>query len=301
MKKILIIFSLLFVSGLIFNSCNKDQTGNVPDNIEEGIVPYLKLMDTSDQLVDVAGPDNFKLDVTVGTLFNTPFKQLMVYVVFDGDYSKPYLLKDGITAVPADLHFTMADLVSAVTPLTASSDIKEGDSFDFYADGELPNGTVIHTYLSDGTLLISASLQNSLSTLKGAAANVPINVPCAYALAAGTFHENSADWNTDGDVTLTLDPSDKYTVYIVGMETNDGLVEDKGPLKLVVNPKNYSVTVPKVVLASSTAPWGTSYTNVAYAGTGTFNTCTNTFLLTVNITVDQGSFGTFHFTINPPN
>ncbi len=55
----------------------------------------------------------------------------------------------------------------------------------------------------------------------------------------------------DGNVTITVDPDDPYIVYVAGLIELDGLPEDKGPLKMVVNPLNFEVTAVKTVLATN--------------------------------------------------
>ena len=104
----------------------------------------------------------------------------------------------------------------------------------------------------------------------------------------GSYHSVSADWASEGDVTITADPTNEFIVYVAGLEAIEGLVEDKGPLKMIINPLDYSVTAVKTVLASDA--WG--YNNIAYEGTGTLNTCNGTYEMSFNISVDEGGFGT---------
>lgn len=120
-------------------------------------------------------------------------------------------------------------------------------------------------------------------------------VVCAYnsEFVSGNYHAVSASWGSEGDVTITVDPNDEFIVYVSGLETIEGLVEDKGPLKMVVNKLNYAVTVDKAVIAS--VAW--DYHNIAYAGTGNLNTCSGTYQMMFAISVDEGSFGNFAFTL----
>ena len=77
----------------------------------------------------------------------------------------------------------------------------------------------------------------------------------------------------------------------------EGLVEDKGPLKMIINPNSYNVVAEKTVLASSTAAWGLPYTNYYYSGSGKLNTCNGTYTMSYTIGIDQGSWGSFNFTL----
>jgi hypothetical protein len=134
------------------------------------------------------------------------------------------------------------------------------------------------------------------SYYSSAAFNAP--VVCAYnpALVSGSYHAVSAGWAVEGDVTITVDPEDDYIVYVAGLETIDGVNEDLGPLKMIVNPLDFSVTAVKTVLAS-VVTWNPNYTNMAYEGSGILNTCTGTYEMFYTITVDQGSFGGYAFTL----
>lgn len=120
-------------------------------------------------------------------------------------------------------------------------------------------------------------------------------VVCAYnpVFVSGSYHAVSASWGSEGDVTITVDPTDQFTVYVSGLETIEGLVEDKGPLKMKINKLNYAVTAEKAVIAS--VAW--DYHNIAYAGTGTLNTCSGTYEMMFTISVDEGGFGNHAFTL----
>jgi hypothetical protein len=109
----------------------------------------------------------------------------------------------------------------------------------------------------------------------------------------GSPNASSAGWGVNGPVTVTVDPADPFTLLVAGLETIDGLDEDQGPLPLIIDPASYAITVPKTILASDA--WG--YTNIAYEGTGSLNTCSQAIQLNVEITVDQGSFGSYTFDI----
>jgi hypothetical protein len=72
-----------------------------------------------------------------------------------------------------------------------------------------------------------------------------------------------------GDVVITSDPNDQYTIFVSGLARLDGLNEDRGPLVMHINPSSFKVTADKKVVATSAF----GYHNLAYTGTGTFNSC----------------------------
>jgi len=127
----------------------------------------------------------------------------------------------------------------------------------------------------------------------------PIPVVCVYdpVLAYGSYRAVSGDWAVNGNVTITPDPVDPYTIYVKGLETIDGLNEDRGPLPMHINPSSFKVTVDKTVLATLVTWANPPYHNIAYAGTGRFNSCDGTYEMDFIISVDEGSFGSFPFTL----
>lgn len=141
------------------------------------------------------------------------------------------------------------------------------------------------------------TIQDGKTYFSSAAFNV--SVVCGYdpAMVTGSYRAVSASWEVDGSVTITVDPEDEFVIYVSGLAALDGAPEDKGPLKMIVDPLDYSVVAEKTVLASTFY----TYTNVWYEGTGELNTCDGTYTMGFTIGVDQGNFGgpfTFTFTKN---
>lgn len=118
---------------------------------------------------------------------------------------------------------------------------------------------------------------------------------CAYdpEMVTGTYNATSADWAVDGNITITVDPADEYIIYVAGLAALDGLNEDLGPLKMIVNPLTFEVIAEKTVLASVAF---SGYTNIAYEGFGILNTCDGNYEMNFTITVAEGAFGQFPFT-----
>jgi hypothetical protein len=127
-----------------------------------------------------------------------------------------------------------------------------------------------------------------------------VAVACAYDpdFAIGSYHSVSADWNSEGDITLTADPDDPYKIYVSGIEEIEDLVEDLGPLEMNINPATYEVTVPEKAISSDA--WG--YGSISYSGDGVYNSCDGSYVMYFEISLSSiGSQGTFRFdfTRNP--
>ena len=177
-----------------------------------------------------------------------------------------------ITTLPSSIELTLVDVLAAL-----------GVSMDNINGGETVNIEVL-TKSGNGNYYRSNTAMNS-------------TIACDYDVdaASGGYIASSGVWGVNGDVILTPDADDPYTIYVAGLATIDGLNEDLGPLPLIINPSDYSVSAPKTAIAS--IAWG--YDNISYAGFGTYNTCSGEYQMTFAITVDQGSFGSFDFTFTP--
>jgi hypothetical protein len=179
-----------------------------------------------------------------------------------------------VTSFPATVRISSSDAAQKLG--IALADIQNGDIFTF-------------------ELLTTA---NGVTTYSNAVLRIP--VACAYnvALATGSYHSVSSDWNSEGDITITADPDDPYTIYVAGLETIEGLNEDQGPLVMHIDPATYSVTADLTVLASDA--WG--YGSISYSGNGVYSSCNGSYNMYFDITLSAlGSVGvyTFSFTRNP--
>lgn len=263
MKKYKILV-LLAAMVLTFTACETDVVD--PSGLRgEGVIPSVTNINPA--FFDVNDAENafikFDVDVASGV------SEVIVEVSYNGDMRRVTLTN--FSTFPAtDIIIYMRDVAAALSiPL---GDVSPGDMF-----------TV------------------ELVTVQGekryrSSAVIPAAAACAYdpALVSGSYNGASADWAVDGPVTVTVDPDDEYTVYVAGLAALDGLDEDLGPLKMTVNPLNFEVIAERTVLASVAF---SGYTNIAYEGFGTLNTCDGTYEMNFTITVDQGSFGQFPFTL----
>ncbi len=136
--------------------------------------------------------------------------------------------------------------------------------------------------------------KNGITTRSNASLSLIVFCEFNEALAVGSFHSVSSDWGSEGDITITSDPLDPYTVYVSGLEAIEGVNEDLGPLVMHIDPLTFAVTADKTVIASE-AWWGD--TNIAYEGSGTYNSCTGVYSMRFDISATEGDYGLFSFTI----
>ena len=175
--------------------------------------------------------------------------------------------------------------------LNSAAEIMAGDFFRFYCDITLADGTVLR-----GNDTLYTAFSSGIANLPGSSTSVVYPVACGYepALATGTYVSYSApdQWNSGGDITITADPVDNTKIYVAGLASIEGLNEDLGPLVMHINPLTFDVTADRTVIASDYF----GYTNGAFEGKGTFNSCNGSYAMSFTISVDEGNFGTYKFT-----
>ena len=265
MKNINRLLTLIIILGLTLTGCEYEIDDPAGDRDVIGATPVIENLDPSIFLA--ADKDNtyIAFDVTAGEVDQT--MDAIIEVSYDGGQERAQLSEFTIPATGVEVALT-----DVATALGISTDAMEG--------GKYVNIEVL-TKAGD-------------KYFRSAAAVNPL-IACDYVSAdyVGTANAKSAGWGVNGPVDITVDPGDEYTLLVAGLETIDGLNEDGGPLPLIIDPASYAITVPKTVLASDA--WG--YHNIAYAGTGTLNTCSQAIQLNIAITVDEGSFGSYTFDI----
>lgn len=171
------------------------------------------------------------------------------------------------TEFPTDVTVKLTDVASAL-----------GKSIDDISGGDVVNIEVLTE--------VGGSFSRSNTALN------PL-VACTYTASAleGDYDVASSSWGSAGVVTFKGYADDPYKFDVVGLAAMDGVTEDQGPLTFIINPLDYSVNAPKATLA--TTAFG--YDNFSYESSspGSLNTCSSTFNMAFEITVDQGSFGTY--------
>ncbi|WP_163716627.1 hypothetical protein [Mangrovibacterium lignilyticum] len=270
MKNLNLIISIL--SLFIITSCfdNEEDILN-PAAKKEGQIPTISNVNPG--VFDSNDLQNTYVEFQVSVDDANAIEQAIVQVSYNEQFER--VTFDTFNTFPATIRVTLADVAASLG--LSLSEVQLGDLF-----------TIEILTVSNGVTTRSS-------------ANVNASVVCAYnpTAVSGSYHSVSADWASEGDITITVDEDDPFIVYVSGLEEMEGLVEDQGPLKMVINPVDYSISVDRQVLASSLDPWGLSYTNLAYEGSGTLNTCTGTYEMLFEISVDQGSWGTNAFTFTP--
>ncbi len=263
-KKIGLIITLI----LLFNSCEE-----LPDPAGlRGVAVVPAITDVDPGIFDSNDLENTFVQFVISAPEGTSPDKITVLGSYQDNFERAVMAE--ATSFPSTVKIKASEIAQKIG--LSLSEIVNGDIFTF-------------------ELLTKA---NNLSTYSTAALIVP--VACAYDVdrATGSYHSVSADWNSEGNITLTADPDDEYKIYVTGLEEIEGLVEDLGPLVMYINPATYAVTVPEKAIASD--GWG--YGSVSYSGTGVYSSCDGSYVMYFEISLsDLGSQGTytFNFTRNP--
>lgn len=230
----------------------------------EGIIPSVTNLKPA--VFDVNEPAEtfikFDLDVAPGV------DKIIVVASYNGDLRRSAIQE--FSSFPAkDVKIYMRDVAAALN--VKLEDIAPGDVFNL----EMLTVQGDKTYRSNAVVNAGAV--------------------CAYDVdnVTGAYYAVSDDWGSEGPITITADPANPFILYVSGLATMDGLVEDGDPLKMVVNELDFTVKAEKTVIATAFF----QYTNGAYEGFGNLNTCDGTYKMFFTISVDQGSFGQNAFTL----
>lgn len=266
MKKIKI-FGLITALVFIFSSCETEVED--PAGLRGiGVIPEIANLDPA--VFDSNDLENTFIQFTVD-VSDPKVDEVVVVASFKGDKRRTEMTR--LTSFPATVKIMLSEVAS-----------KFGIQLSSIQAADVVNFELI-------------TVQGGTSYFSSAAFNAA--VVCGYdpAMVTGSYHAVSEGWGLDGNVTITVDPDNEYIVYVSGLAAIEGLNEDQGPLKMIINDKDFSVIAEKTVLASDVAPWGLPYTGYNYQGFGELNTCDGTYKMTFTIGVDQGSWGAYDFVL----
>jgi len=252
---------LTVTMGILLSNCDKSED---PAGVR-GLAVVPSVTDINPAFFDSKSMDVTYIEFVVGLEEGKTATEAIVEVSYKGLNQRAEIKK--VTAFPATIRISLKDAAAKLG--VALSAVQLGDMFTF---------EVLCT-------------SNGVTTRSNAVVNAA--VACAYvgSNAIGSYHVVSADWATAGNVTLTTDPADPFTIYVSGLASIDGAVEDKGPLVMHINPFSFAVTAAKKAISTDYL----GYTNGSFGGTGLYNSCDGSYTMLFAINVDEGSFGSYTY------
>ena len=266
----IILFSLLT---LIITSCKH---GEYMPDIQRANMAVFALDENSTILIS---DETYNVNFNVSLYYpNDKVTEARIVGIKNGDPSTIKTLQEGITEFPIKMKLCYQDLKSKF------GEIVEGDQIELGMDIKM------------GAIWFSAFGPDGKSTVASDAISLPGSNPtltlkrvCPLVLddfvGSVTLNDGFAGIPT-ADIVKISDTELEIQGY--GGET-----APYGIIRLTINPKDYTVTVSKQVISASYGP----YHNLAYEGSGTIDTCNGIISLSLAVTVDEGSFGSFPFEI----
>lgn len=266
----ILLFSLLT---LIITSCKH---GEYMPDIQRANMAVFALDENSTILIS---DETYNVNFNVSLYYpNDKVTEARIVGIKNGDPSTIKILKEGITEFPINMELSFQDLESKF------ESIKEGDQIEIGMDVKM------------GTVWFSAFGPDGKSTVASDAISLPGSNPtltlkrvCPLVLDdfVGTVTLN------DGFAEIPTADIVKISDTELEIQGYGGETAPYGIIRLTINPKDYTVTVSKQVISASYGP----YHNLAYEGSGTIDTCNGIISLSLAVTVDEGSFGSFPFEI----
>ena len=253
-------------------------------------VSFAACEDTNENLVEQRGVAVVpKVSNISPAFYTTDFESS--FIMFDADLPEGQTVDDAeiqatfkgktaviekITSFPVQkVKVTVADVMSKLG--LSESDVNVNDSF------------IIDVVTTSG----GVSTRSKTGAIKAL-------VTCEFdpELAVGNYKVVSADWEVEGDVTLTADPENPYKISVAGLYAMEGGAPNDNVLVLNIDPNSYGVSGVRTKLGPE-APWG-QYTNYYYEPVGgLYKACDGVFEVQIRITVDEGGFGVMGYVFTP--
>lgn len=266
----IILFSLLT---LIITSCKH---GEYMPDIQRANMAVFALDENSTILIS---DETYNVNFNVSLYYpNDKVTEARIVGIKNGDPSTIKTLQEGITEFPIKMKLSYQDLKSKF------GEIVEGDQIELGMDIKMA-AIWFSAFGPDG----KSTVASDAISLPGSNPTLTLKRVCPLVLddfvGSVTLNDGFAEIPT-ADIVKISDTELEIQGY--GGET-----APYGIIRLTINPKDYTVTVSKQVISASYGP----YHNLAYEGSGTIDTCNGIISLSLAVTVDEGSFGSFPFEI----
>lgn len=303
MNKIYLLLAL-FVAG-VFTGCTKDETDGMP-TVEVGAIGNVTKDASTDTNFDPDALNTMDVKFDLNVIADDEVKRVAVTVDFnDGSLVGVY---EVLGTKTAKIDVTMDRIKDALVDLE-DVDLLKGSKFSFYvSEIEMLDGRI---FANDSIATNQKNEDGSVKYLKPINAvddftssssvfnmKVDYYIACEFdiSITTGSYHviSDADNWDVEGDVTITADPSNPLKVIVTGMFEMEGGAPNDNELVLFINPDSFEVTGPKSLIGS-TAPWG-DYADYSYEPkAGLFTSCDGGYELSLAISVDVGGWGAMNF------
>lgn len=307
MKKflsILIIATIAIVAG-----CRKDDNPRLPDGIKSVPIPLLKKDPASTLLIQDAADFTSKFSVQLYFPNGIKPKKIDIMVAMHKSASnKIYsaanvkLLKADVTAYPTDITVTGPELAQLFGITTV--DIVPGNVFEIRANVTLNDGTVLQGFpetvairnaAGDTIKLVTlAPYGTDANTFPGSNPTITYKAVCPLNLDdfVGTFTMEDPDFK-EGTYPVRLERDGTNRLKLTGFAAGDASPE--AVFYLTVNTIEQTISIEK---QKYTDLLFGLYHNAYVEGSGAVDACNIGMTLSLDNSVDEGSFSTVEVTIH---
>lgn len=294
MKKFLSILIIAIVTIVV--GCRKDDNPRLPDGIKSAPIPLLKKDPASTLLIQDPAAFTSKFSLQLYFPNGIKPKKMDIVVARNGKYTEAdvKVLKADVTTFPSDITVTGTQLAQLFG--LALTDIVPGDKFELRANITLNDGTLLKGFpetvairnaAGDTIKLVTlAPYGTDASTFPGSNPTITYRAVCPLNLDdfVGTFTmEDPGFYEGTYPVTLERDGADrlKLTGYAADGATPVAV------FYLTVNLTEQTISIAKQKYADLVF----GYHNPNVEGSGVVDACNIGMTLTLDNSVDEGSFG----------
>lgn len=278
MKKIINNILALLIIAFAVTSC---ESGDFMPDTTVSNMGVFKMDANSDLLI---GDESFKAKFEVSLYYpkDVPTDARLV-MIKNADAKNIKVFKESVTTFPTTIELTYDEIVSQF------GTIELGDKIELGLDIKM--GSTWHlAFGPDGSSTVAPDAED----LNGSTPTVSFKKVCPLVLDDFVGTVSITDANLYGGT---------YKAEIVKNSETEleirGFIEEAAPsgiVKLTINPKDHSVAVSKQVFIIGDV-WDWGYHNMACVGKGTIDACNGAINLSLTVSVDEGTFGTWPMTI----
>lgn len=284
MKKLLL---YTFIAAFTFlAACRKSDNPKIPE-LARVPIPSLTKDATGASAIIVSDLANFVGKVNVALFFpdDAPPKKMDLVIIKNGDNTNVKVLKADISTFPTLVTFTGPELVSLF------GSVKTCDYFDVGVNITSNNGVVYEAFPTTG-IAYGSGVTNQNGGIK-TALTYSTKVEYDPEIYKGTFtvvSDGFGDFTPGDDVEITQISPTQFSFL-------QPAVNSPLPIIVTVNPSNLVISIAKQKIGNF-FNWEPGYTNpnvstIASNPKNKVSPCDKTLTVSLNYTVDQGSFGEY--------